>query len=134
MPHRMEWIEEPWLLQVDYIGTITEEDAEKVLQKCLEYAEKHPINFLVNLTESNGFSPSVVKTKTGMKVLRHPNVKWWGYVGIRGIFQMGTKIFMRFVPFKAFNTVEEARAFLLEMVQHQKDDAAKTAAQPQAPA
>jgi hypothetical protein len=124
MAYKMEWIDEPWLLRVDYIGTITETDAEEVLQKCLEYADKHTINFLVNLSESNGFSPAVVKTKTGLKLLRHRNVKWWGYVGIKGIFQMGTKIFMRLVPFKAFNTVEEAQKFLEEMVVHQKQEAA----------
>jgi len=123
MPYKMQWVDEPWLLRVDYIGTISETDAEEVLQKCMEYADQHTVNFLVNLTESNGFRPAVVKTKTGLKLLRHHNVKWWGYVGIKGIFQMGTKIFMRFVPFKAFNSVEEAQTFLEDMVKHQKQQA-----------
>lgn len=123
MPYKLEWIEEPWLMRADYFGTITAEDAEAVMTTCLEAADKHPVNFLVNLTESNGFSPSVLKTASGIKLLRHPNTKWFAYVGIRGVFRMGTQIFMRFVPFKSFDTVEEAQAFLEEMVQHQKQEA-----------
>lgn len=127
MPYKLEWIEEPWLMRADYFGTITPDDVEGVMLACLELADKHPINFIVNLTESNGFSPSVLKNKSGLKLLRHPNTKWFAYVGITGVFRMGTQIFMRFVPFKAFDTVEAAQTFLEEMIVHQKLELEKTA-------
>lgn len=122
MPHVITWIEEPWLMQVDYSGVINNNDVDEVMAVCLEAADKNPINFIVNLTDSSGFHPSIVKTKLGMALLKHPNTRWFAYVGVRGIFRMGTQIFMRFVRFKMFDTVEEARTFLDKEIEHQKQE------------
>lgn len=117
MGHRIYWIEEPHILGVDYTGIGTSEDLEAVLDYCLPQCDAHPICFLVNLNESSGFEPSILKSLKMKQVLTHPNTKWWAIVGVHGMYKFAFQFFMRFVAVKAFDQQEEAVSFLKERMQ-----------------
>ena len=127
MAHKIEWIEEPWLLRVTYIDRMTSEDIEAVMDFCIKTAEKHPLNFLVDLTTVRFQESSVYRSKSLINLLRHRGSRWFAFVGLNGVMAAAANALMTRTPWKSFpkDKDAEAVAFLKTKVEQQKAEAAK---------
>ena len=120
MAYKITWIDEPWLMFVEYSGRLAYRDVEEVMKVCIPQAESHPINFLIDLTRTDTFDPALLKSQSTMKLMNHPNTKWFAIVGVKGLFKFLVNYFNPFAQFKIFDNLEEARAFLESEVEKQK--------------
>lgn len=118
MSYKMDWADEPWVFTVEYIGMTTIEDVGVVVPRCLEIAEQHPYCLMVDFTQSTGFDISLLKYQPLIQLLKHPNVRWWALVNLKGMYKFAFQILMRFGAVKLFDTQAEALAFLQEMATH----------------
>ena len=126
MGHKYEWVEEPWIMKVSYYGRLMHDDLESVMEHCLKVVDKHPANFLIDITEVDGFDPNTMKSKSIIVFTRHPNTKWFAVVGLEmSVIKLGIAILGRFASIKVFNNTEAGLTFLREMVEHQKQDMAE---------
>ena len=132
MAHKIEWIEEPWVMRVTYIDRITTADVEVVMKTCVDAVEKHPANFLVEMVNVSFHESSIFRSKALMNLVIHRNTRWFALVGVNGMLQMAARALLARTRFKSFSTDEEAVAFLLEKAQLQKMEEAAllTAEQP----
>ena len=120
MAHRITWIDEPWIMQVTFEGRLTSEDIEAVMAVCLPQAEKHPINFLFDLTQTYTIEPGVMRSNSMRQLMTHRNTKWFAITGVKGLRGFGDQVFTRFTSFKICPTLDEAQTFLEEIVARQK--------------
>ena len=112
MSHKITWIDEPWLMFVEYYDRLAYRDVEEVMQVCIPQTEKHPIYFLIDLTKTGTFDPALLKSQSTMKLMRMPNTKLFAIVGVKGLFKFLVNYFSPFAQMKVFNDAEEARTFI----------------------
>jgi hypothetical protein len=124
MAHKIEWIEEPWVMRVTYIDRITIEDVDVVMKTCVEAVDKHPANFLVEMVNVRFHESNIFRSKDLMKLVIHHNTQWFALVGVNGMLQMAARALLARTRFKSFNTPDEAIAFLCEKAQIQKAEEA----------
>ncbi len=129
MAHKIEWIEEPWVLRVTYIDRMTAEDIEAVMTFCIAAVEKHPANFMVDLSQIKFHESNLFRSKALINLFRHRNTKWFAFLGLTGMLHTAAKALMMRTPFKSFTDEQEAIAFLLQKAEVQKAEAAKLVAQ-----
>lgn len=121
MPYKMYWEKEPSIFIVDYIGVTSVEDVSIVAPRCMELASQHPLYLMVDFSQSQGFEPAVLKYPPLLKLMRDQNIRWWAFVGMKGMYKFAFQILMRFAAVKIFETREEALAFLADMAQQQME-------------
>ncbi len=84
MSTQVYWLEQPWLLSADYVGDLTSEDMDAVLEQSLALAEEQPVYVLID-TRALNVRPSNIKTMSRLDTLRqlvsHPNLCWLAFVG-----------------------------------------------------
>jgi hypothetical protein len=126
MAHRIDWIEEPWIMRVTYTDNrMTAEDIETIMKVCIEAVEKHPANFLVDLSKVSFHESNLFRSKALINLFRHRNTKWFAFVGLTGMLHTAAKALMMRTQFKSFNNEQEAIAFLRQKAEEQKVEAAK---------
>src|SRR4051812_48133537 len=108
MAHKIEWIEEPWVMRVTYIDRITTADVEVVMKTCVDAVEKHPANFLVEMVNVSFHESSIFRSKALMNLVIHRNTRWFALVGVNGMLQMAARALLARTRFKSFSTDEEA--------------------------
>jgi hypothetical protein len=130
MAHKIEWIEEPWIMRVTYIDRITIEDVNIIMKTCVDAVEKHPANFLVEMVNVRFHDASVFRSKALMTLVLHRNTKWFALVGVNGLLQTAAKTLLMRTRFKSFNTLDEAIAFLRQKAELEKAEEAALLAEP----
>ena len=125
MAHKIEWIEEPWIMRVTYIDRMTAEDVETVMKVCIDAVDKHPANFLVDFSNISFHESNLFRSKSLIGLFRHRNTKWFAFLGLNGIMHTAAQALMMRTPFKSFNDEQEALAFLQKKAEQQKVEAAK---------
>jgi hypothetical protein len=128
MAHKIEWIEEPWIMRVTYVDRMTAEDIEAVMTVCIEAVEKHPANFMVDLSNISFHESNLFRSKALINLFRHRNTKWFAFLGLTGVLHTAAKALMMRTPFKSFADEQEAIAFLRQKAEIQKAEAAKLSA------
>src|SRR5690348_13460730 len=118
MAHELSWIDEPWIMNVEYSKTIGAREVDEVMQICIDHADHHPIYFLVDVSGAERFEPDLLRLKSTIALLKHPHTHWFAYVGMNSVIRMAVQILMHYTGFKAFSNREDALAFLRDMVQH----------------
>jgi hypothetical protein len=83
MPARTYWIREPWIMGVDYVGAITKEEIETVMEDCLQQVEKQRIYFLIDTSGLTSVPRELLKLGPMLRFLHHPNPHWLVFVGIQ---------------------------------------------------
>lgn len=124
MAHKIEWIEEPWIMRVTYIDRITIQDVDLVMKTCVEAVDKHPANFIVEMINVRFHESNIFRSKDLMKLMIHHNTQWFALVGVNGMLQMAARALLARTRFKSFNTLNEAIAFLREKAELQKAEEA----------
>ena len=124
MAHKIEWIEEPWIMRVTYIDRITIQDVDLVMKTCVEAVDKHPANFIVEMINVRFHESNIFRSKDLMKLMIHHNTQWFALVGVNGMLQMAARALLARTRFKSFNTLDEAVAFLREKAELQKAEEA----------
>jgi hypothetical protein len=124
MAHKIEWIEEPWIMRVTYIDRITIQDVDLVMKTCVEAVDKHPANFIVEMINVRFHESNIFRSKDLMKLMIHHNTQWFALVGVNGMLQMAARALLARTRFKSFNTLDEAIAFLREKAELQKAEEA----------
>jgi len=124
MAHKIEWIEEPWVMRVTYTDRITIEDVDEVMKTCVEAVDKHPANFIVEMINVRFHESNIFRSKDLMKLMIHHNTQWFALVGVNGMLQMAARALLARTRFKSFNTLNEAIAFLREKAELQKAEEA----------
>jgi len=124
MAHKIEWIEEPWIMRVTYIDRITIQDVDVVMKTCVEAVDKHPANFIVEMINVRFHESNIFRSKDLMKLMIHHNTQWFALVGVNGMLQMAARALLARTRFKSFNTLDEAVAFLREKAELQKAEEA----------
>lgn len=114
------WIDEPWLMGVDYHGVITNHDVDDVMSICIPAADKHPIAFLVDVSDAKKLDPSVLKSKSIMELVRHRNTRFFAMVGVNAVLRISVQFFMRFTAFRLFEDRDTAIQFLKEQIEKEK--------------
>jgi hypothetical protein len=116
MPTKVYWIDEPWIMSADYIGGISVQDIDDVMEKCLAYLEKQEIYFLVDTTQMTSLPPNVFKVKSLAKLINHSNTRWL-------VMTAGDNPLLKFViqvmirnRIKVVNNREEGLQFLRDLV------------------
>lgn len=117
MPSHVYWIEDPWILAVDYSGQVTAADVKSVAQDCLLAMKDQPVYFLVDLSQSESVSPKVIELPSFSDWIYHPNARWFAYVQPSGLFKSLIQVRHRDAS-KIFNTRDEALSFLHKAVQY----------------
>jgi hypothetical protein len=117
MPSHVYWIEDPWILAVDYSGDVTAADVKSVAQDCLLAMKDQPVYFLVDLSESVSVSPKVVELPSFSEWIYHPNARWFAYVNASGLFKSLVQVRHRDAS-KLFNTRDDAMNFLQKAVEY----------------
>ena len=127
MAQKIEWIEEPWIMRVTYLDRITADDIETVMKVCIEAVEKHPANFLVDVSTVSFHESSLFRSKTLIALFRHRNTRWFAFVGMNAMLRGAAQALMLRTPFKTFTNESEAVAFLHQKAEQQKAQAAQAA-------
>ena len=125
MAHKIEWIEEPWIMRVTYIDRMTAEDVEAVMSVCVEAVDKHPANFLVDFSNISFHESNLFRSKALINLFRHRNTKWFAFLGLNGMMHTAAKALMMRTPFKSFTNEQEAIEFLKKKAEQQKAEAAR---------
>lgn len=116
MPTKVYWIDEPYIMGAEYIGNISEQDIEDVMAECQKYVDNQPIYFLVDNLQMTSLPPNVFKIASLMKLVNHPNTRWF-------VMVTGSYTFLKFAiqvivrnRIKVVNNREEGLKFLRDMV------------------
>lgn len=117
MPSHVYWIEDPWILAVDYAGNVTAADVKSVAQDCLLAMKDQPVYFLVDLTECQLIAPNVIELPSFSEWIYHPNARWFAYVNATGLFKSLIQVRHRDAS-KLFTSREEALNFLHRAVEY----------------
>ena len=126
MEHKAEWIEEPWVMRVTWKGRLTLEESNVIFKVCMDAAENHPVNFLVDFTEVKFTDPKIFRSTALISLIRHRNSRWFAFLGLTGVLQMAAQVLMTTrSPFKAFNDEQKAVDFLLSKAAVQKEEEAE---------
>jgi hypothetical protein len=126
MAYQIEWIEEPWLMRVNYVGKFSLVEFDAVLERCLEAVDKHPAYFLIDVSKVDKYVPDVLKSNLMMKFFRHPNTKVFAMTGVEGaLMKFGLAVAGRFIAFKNFHDAETAIEHLRGYVDHHKQEFAQ---------
>ncbi|MBI1258379.1 MAG: hypothetical protein GC204_12985 [Chloroflexi bacterium] len=125
MAHKIEWIEEPWIMRVTYVDRMTAEDVEMVMKVCIEAVDKHPANFLVDFSNISFHESNLFRSKALINLFRHRNTRWFAFLGLTGIMHTAASALMMRTPFKSFTNEQEAVDFLRQKAETQKVQAEK---------
>ena len=117
MPARTYWIREPWIMGVDYIGAVTKEAIEKVMDDCLAQVEKQRIYFLIDTSTLTSVPKELLKLGPMLKFLHHPNTHWLVFVGIQNPMVSFAIRLLVHKEVKLFAKRDEALKFLEGMLQ-----------------
>lgn len=120
MSTRTYWIDEPWIMGVEYHGVVTNQDVDEVMSICIPAADKHPIAFLVDVSNAQRLDPNVLKSKSIIELVRHHNTRFFALVGVNPIIRIAVQFFMRFSSFKLFDDKDAALQFLKEQIEREK--------------
>ena len=123
MAYKITWLDEPWLMFVEYYDRMTYRDIEEVMQVCIPQAQAHPIYFLLDISRTERFDPAMLRSQAAMKLLRQPNTRMFVVVGVKGLFKIAINYFSPFAQFKLFDNMDEARAFVVEEIEKEKQAA-----------
>jgi len=115
MPSHVYWIEDPWILAVDYSGQVSVADVKSAAQDCLLAMKNQSVYFLVDLTETELVSPKVIELPSFSEWIYHPNARWFAYVNASGLFKSLIQVRHRDAS-KLFNRRDEALNFLHKAV------------------
>jgi stage II sporulation SpoAA-like protein len=127
MEHKAEWIEEPWIMRVTWKGRLTVADTDTLMKICLDAADKHEVNFLVDFREVKFHDPKIFGSTSLMSLIRHRNSKWFAFLGLTGVLQMAAQVLMTRSPFKSFTDEQKAIEFLRAKTEIQKAEAVEMA-------
>ena len=107
MAYKYEWVEEPWILRVNYSGLLSRGDLDAVMSYCLDVVEKHPTYFLVDLTDVNELDSNTIRSRSAVQFTGHSNTKWLAIVGLTGpLPKLAVAVLGRFTCLKNFNDAE----------------------------
>lgn len=125
MEHKVEWIEEPWIMRVTWVGNLKVDDLEAVMKICMDAADKHQVNFLVDARQVKFHDPKIFRSTALISLIRHRNSKYFAFLGVTGVMQLATQVLMTRSPFKAFSEEQKAIEFLKAKTEVQKADEAE---------
>jgi hypothetical protein len=117
MPSHVYWIEDPWILAVDYSGEVSIADVKSVAHDCLLVMKDQPVYFLIDLSQSTLVTPKALELPTFSEWIYHPNARWFAYVNATGLFKSLIQVRHRDAS-KHFSTRDEALAFLHKAVDY----------------
>jgi hypothetical protein len=117
MPSHVYWIEDPWILAVDYSGHVSAEDVKSAAQDCLLAMKNQPVYFLIDLTAAEIVSPKVIELPAFSEWIYHPNARWFAYVKASGLFKSLIQVRHRDAS-KLFTSRDEALNFLHKAVDY----------------
>jgi hypothetical protein len=117
MPSHVYWIEDPWILAVDYSGNVSAEDVKSAAQDSLLAMKNQPVYFLIDLTACELVSPKVIELSAFSEWIYHPNARWFAYVNATGLFKSLIQVRHRDAS-KLFSTRDEALNFLHKAVEY----------------
>jgi tricorn protease-like protein len=113
MAANIYWINEPFVIGVQYSGNVTGEDIQNVADRCLPLMDDQTVYFLIDLSQANSIPSNVFKIGPLLKMTGHPNVRWFAFVQPDRFAKFAIQVLLR-NRVKVFSTPEEASAFLLE--------------------
>jgi len=116
MPVQVEWLEQPWILAIDYDGNVTTDDVRNVIAASLKYLKNHPVHFLIDMSQSISVDPEVLELSSLSEWLYHPNGRWFVYVQPGGAFKRLIRLRHR-NPIRLFDDRETALDFLQKAVE-----------------
>ena len=125
MPYKITWIDEPWLMSVEYLGRVTYKDVEAVMKECIPQTEKHPTYYLIDISNTESFDPALLRSQSLMKLIRMNNAKLFAIVGVKGLFKFLVNHFRPFGQIKIFDHADEGRAFLEPAVAAAKQESSQ---------
>lgn len=105
------WIDEPWILAVNFSDYITVDDMRTVIAACVPLMREHPVYFLVDMSTVNGFDRAIFELSSLSEWIYHPNGRWYAYIRPDQVFTAVMKRRQR-GNFKAFDDRDEALGFL----------------------
>jgi hypothetical protein len=115
MPGQIYWLEEPWIMAVDYSGLVTANDVRSIVAQSLPALGSGPVYFLIDLSQSESVAPQVIELSSLSEWIYHPNARWFAYVQPRGIFKMLINI-RHSDNVRFFNQRDDALIFLQQAV------------------
>lgn len=115
MPVKSYWLDEPHIWVNEHIGNISEEEMEAVVQEDLELVEKGPVYFLIDMTQLKKLPNNLMRMGPVTKLLGHSNTRYFVNVNMTPFAKIATQI-IRFKKVQAFDTRDEAVAFLREKI------------------
>jgi hypothetical protein len=128
MPTNVYWIDEPWIMGVDYMGHVTEQEVEAVMHTCLEIVDNRPCYFLADTLPMTSIQPSLFKIGALLRFVNHPNNRWLALVvGQNPLIKFAVQVMMR----KSF-TVVDNREKALEILRARVQEDQKVATSPKA--
>ncbi|MBZ0282704.1 MAG: hypothetical protein K8L97_18325 [Anaerolineae bacterium] len=116
MPVQVEWLEQPWILAVDYGGDVTADDVRKAIATSLKHLKEHPVHFLIDMSQSVSVDPDVLELSSLSEWIYHPNGRWFAYVQPGGAFKTFIKLRHR-NPVRLFDDRNTALTFLQKAVE-----------------
>jgi hypothetical protein len=116
MPVQVEWLEQPWILAVDYGGRVTIDDVRSAIAASLVHLKSHPIHFLIDLSQSETIDPEFLELSSLSEWIYHPNGRWFVYVRPNGAFKTLIKLRHR-NPIRIFDDRSQALDFLQKAVE-----------------
>jgi hypothetical protein len=121
MGYNYHWIDEPWIVRINWTGHMTRAEFDEWMTYSFELVQNQPTAFLVDTSQVEEFDMDIIRSEVGLRVARHPNMLWLALVGLEGvILKFAVATFGRFFVLKQFKDDETAIAFLNELVAHHK--------------
>ena len=108
----IHWIEEPWILAVNFSEYITVDDIRTAIAACVPLLSEHPVYFLIDMSTVSGFDPQIFELSSLSVWIYHPNGRWFAYIRPAHTFTSLMKRRQR-GNFRAFDDYNEALDFLL---------------------
>lgn len=107
----VQWIEEPWILEVNFGDEVTVDDMRAVIRECVPALKEHPIYFLIDMSAASNLDPRIFELSSMSEWIYHPNGRWFAYIRPLSLFKAVMKSRQR-GNFKAFEEREVALNFL----------------------
>lgn len=107
----VHWIEEPWIIAVNFSDYITVDDAHAAIRECVPALKEYSVYFLIDMRTVNGFDLRIFELSSLSEWIYHPNGRWFPYIRPLDMLKSIMKV-RQPGNFKAFDEQDEATAFL----------------------
>lgn len=111
MPAHAYWIDQPLILSNDYIGKITSQDAEAMVNSVQEAVRQGPTYIIVDLRQATSLPTNLIKIGSLTELVNNPNLRWLAIVGPNAVAKFLINLLARNRAV-VFGSREEAEAFL----------------------